>query len=50
MPGGPQHMLDARQILKVRQPSSVEADKISLLATQLGVIEEWNVLSAGQWT
>lgn len=48
--GGPQDVLDARQILKVRQPSSVEMDKISLLATELGLIEEWNALSAGQCT
>jgi hypothetical protein len=44
--GGPQDMLDARQILKIRQPSTVEIQAVGNLAGRLGVLEEWTALSA----
>jgi hypothetical protein len=34
--GEPQDVLDARQILKVRQPSSVEMDKIKSFGNRVG--------------
>lgn len=43
--GGPQDLLDARQILKVRQPSATELTRISNLAERLGIQEEWTELS-----
>lgn len=45
--GGPQDILDARQILKVRQPSRAELQAVGTLATTLGVHEAWATLSAG---
>jgi hypothetical protein len=44
--GGPQDVLDARQILKVRQPPEEELRRISGLADRLGIREEWTALSA----
>lgn len=44
--GGPQDMLDARQILKVRQPSLAELQTVGKLAGTLGLLEEWTILSA----
>lgn len=43
--GGPQDVLDVRQILKVRQPSVTELARISDLAERLGILEEWTALS-----
>jgi hypothetical protein len=43
--GGPQDLLDARQILKVRQPSETELARIFNLAERLGIQEEWTELS-----
>jgi hypothetical protein len=43
--GGPQDLLDVRQILKVRQPSETELARISNLAERLGIQEEWTELS-----
>jgi hypothetical protein len=43
--GGPQDLLDARQILKVRQPSETELARISNLAERLRIQEEWTELS-----
>lgn len=44
--GGPQDMLDVRQILNVRQPTENELRKISSLAAKLGLRDEWMALSA----
>ena len=44
--GGPQDMLDARQILKVRQPSMAELQTVGNLAGTLGLLDEWTILSA----
>jgi hypothetical protein len=44
--GGPQDMLDARQVLRVRQPHEEELRRISSLADRLGIREEWTALSA----
>lgn len=43
--GGPQDILDARQILKVRQPSMAELQTIGDLSGTLGILEEWTALS-----
>ena len=44
--GGPQDLLDARQILNVKQPSMAELQEIAKLAGTLGILEEWSALSA----
>jgi hypothetical protein len=44
--GGPQDVFDARQILKVRQPSENELRAVSDLADRLGIRAEWTALSA----
>lgn len=44
--GGPQDMLDARQILKIRQPSTVDLQAVGIFAGRLGVLEGWTALSA----
>ena len=44
--GGPDDVLDARQIVKVRQPSEEDLRNISSLADRLGIGEECRALSA----
>lgn len=44
--GGPQDLLDARQILHVRRPSPDELRQIAAMAGTLGLSEEWTALSA----
>jgi hypothetical protein len=44
--GGPQDVLDVRQILKVRLPSENELSKVAVLAEQLGIRKEWMAVSA----
>jgi hypothetical protein len=43
--GGPQDILDAKQILTVRQPAGDELTRLSALADRLGLREEWIALS-----
>lgn len=43
--GGPQDLLDARQVLAVCQPGQVDMQTISLLADQLGLSAEWQALT-----
>lgn len=43
--GGPQDVLDARQILKLRQPSANDLHRVSELADRLGIRDEWIALS-----
>jgi hypothetical protein len=39
--GGPQDVLDARQILKLRQTSANDLSRVSDLADRLGIGDEW---------
>jgi hypothetical protein len=43
--GGPQDLLDARQVLTVRRPTQQELDGLSALAESLGVFEAWRTLA-----
>lgn len=43
--GGPQDILDARQILRIRQPSMDELQAVGNLARTLEILEEWTTLS-----
>jgi len=42
--GGPQDLLDARQILKIRRPQANEVREIASMAEAVGVLNEWTVL------
>jgi hypothetical protein len=42
--GGPQDLLDARQILAVRQPTHAEQQAVSALADQVGLSAAWQAL------
>ena len=42
--GGPQDLLDAQQILVVREPSQAEKQIVSALADQVGLLSAWQVL------
>lgn len=42
--GGPQDLLDARQILAARQPTSAERQAVSALADQVGLSAAWQAL------
>lgn len=43
--GGPQDLLDIRQILAVCQPTPAEMQAVSPLADQLGLSEAWQALT-----
>lgn len=45
--GGPQDLLDARQILAVRQPTQAEQQAVSALADTVGLSAAWQDLIAG---
>lgn len=45
--GGPQDLLDARQILAVRQPTEAERRALEALAGQEGLSEEWQAMVGG---
>lgn len=42
--GGPQALLDAQQILAVRQPTQAEKQAVSVLADQVGLFALWQAL------
>ena len=46
--GGPQDILDAQQILAVRQPTPAERQSVAALADEVGLSAPWCAL-AGQW-
>jgi len=43
--GGPQDLLDARQVLAVCRPSQADMEAISVLADQLGLLSMWQILN-----
>ena len=42
--GGPQDMVDTRQILKLRQPRADDLRQIAEMAESLGLLKEWTAL------
>ncbi len=44
---GPQDLLDAQQILAVRQPTEAERKALETLAGQVGLSEEWQAMVGG---
>lgn len=42
--GGPQDLLDARQILSIRQPTEAERQALEALAGKVGLSAEWQAL------
>ena len=48
--GGPQDMLDARQILKVRHPHQDDLKGIAEMAESVGLLNEWAAFLNLNWT